>query len=224
MAAVFVFLGIWATSLVVAVVGALQLGDYFRANDEFPLVIVTLVVVVSTATAVFVIACAWSRNVHILHRTGLVLALLAFWPVVAPGFVQTIADHSTNPSMVGIENTYIRVELVVPTLLAVLVQWGLVRRRWLRAAGDDDFTRWPWVTTVIAALVVLNPFGLNVLGAALAHSPSNYLWALWAEVAAVAALALVVMAVVECYIRGRIARRRLVASPPPDGGQIEVRA
>ncbi len=49
-----------------------------------------------------------------------------------PGLIQMIADHSTNPFTVGTENMSITLELVVPALLAVLVQWGLVRRRWLR--------------------------------------------------------------------------------------------
>ncbi len=47
----------------------------------------------------------------------------------------------------------------------MLVQWGLVRRRWLRAAAEDDFTRWPWIATAVAGLVVLNPFGLAFLQA-----------------------------------------------------------
>jgi hypothetical protein len=223
MASVFVLVGIWLISLVVAMLGALQLGDYFRAGDEFPLVIATLVAFASVTMAVFAASYAGSRRVRVLHGAALFLALVAFWPALAPGFVQTLASHSTNPYTVGVENTYITVELVVPVLLAVLVQWGLVQRRFLRAAGDDDFARWPWVTTVIAGLVVLNPFGLNILGATFEHSRSDILWDLWAMITGGAALVLVVMALIECYIRRRIARRR-AASRPPDGGEIEARA
>jgi hypothetical protein len=214
MAVVFAFLGIWLISLVVALLAALQLGDFFRANDEFPLIIATLVVFVTLTTAIFAGAYAWARQVRVLHRVALALALLAFAPAFVPGFIQKIADHSTNPSTVGVENTSIAIELVVATLLAVLAQWDLVRRRWLRAAGDDDFSRWPWVTTVIGGVVVLNPIGLDILGATLKHSPTEWLWQLWASITAGTAFVLVVMALIECYIRGRIARRRLATAAP----------
>ena len=32
-------------------------------------------------------------------------------------------------------------------------------------AGAEDLTRWPWVTTAVAGLVILNPFGLAFLQA-----------------------------------------------------------
>jgi hypothetical protein len=214
MAAVIAFVGIWLMSLVVAVLAALQLGDFFRANDEFPAIIATLAVFVTCTMAIFAAAYASARQVRILHWVGLMLALLTFAPAFSPGFIQKIADHSINPYTVGVENTSIAIELVGPTLLAVLVQWGLVRRRWLRAAGDDDFSRWPWVTTVIGGLAVLNPLGLDILGATLRHSPTERLWQFWAAITAGAVLVLVVMALIECYIRGRIARRRLATAAP----------
>ena len=104
------------------------------------------------------------------------LAVVALAPVALPGLVQTIADRSTNPYTVGVENTHITLELVVPALLAVLVQWGLVRRRWLRAAGDDDLTRWPWITTGVGGLVILNPFGLAFLQGTLKHAGGDFMW------------------------------------------------
>ena len=126
-----------------------------------------------------------------------------------------IADRSTNPYTVGIENTSITLELVIPALLAVLVQWGLVRRRWLRAAAEDDFTRWPWIATAVAGLVVLNPFGLAFLQASLQHSASDFMWQFTATVTGAGLAALLVMAWIECYIRDRILNRRLAASPSP---------
>jgi hypothetical protein len=209
MATVFAFVGMWLISLVVAMLVALQLGDFFGANDEFPLVIATLIAFVTATMAVFALAYAVARHVRILHGVALVLALAAFWPVFAPGLVQAIARRSINPGTVGIENGHIVIELVIAGLLAVLVQWGLVRRRWLRAAALDDFTRWPWVATVIGGLVVLNPAGLGIIGTALRRSQAEVLWGLWATVAAGAALVLVVMTLIECYIRRRILRRRL---------------
>ena len=84
----------------------------------------------------------------------------------------------------GVENTSITLELVIPALLAVLVQWGLVRRRWLRAAAEDDFTRWPWIATAVAGLVILNPFGLAFLQATLQHSAADLMWEFTATVTA----------------------------------------
>ena len=113
-----------------------------------------------------------------------------------------IANHSTNPYTDRRQTAYRDLSCVIPALLAVLVQWGLVRRRWLRAAGEDDLARWPWVTTAVAGLTILNPIGLAVAWSAFNPSPAEMMWALFAAVAAAVAAALVVMAAIECYIRG----------------------
>ena len=48
--------------------------------------------------------------------------------------------HSTNPYHGRRRATpHVALELLIPVLLTVLVQWGLVRRRWLRAAGERGF-------------------------------------------------------------------------------------
>ena len=97
----------------------------------------------------------------------------------------------------------------------MLVQWGLVRRRWLRAAAEDDFTRWPWIATAVAGLVILNPFGLAFLQGTLKHSGGDFMWEFTAMVTGAGLAALLVMAWIECYIRDRILNRRLAASPSP---------
>ncbi len=55
------------------------------------------------------------------------------------------------------------------------MQWGLVRRRWLRLRGEDDLTLWPWIATMIGGLAILNPFGLDVIGQAITYTPTNWL-------------------------------------------------
>ena len=128
--------------------------------------------------------------------------------------MQQIADRSTNPYTVGIENTYVTLELMIPALLAVLVQWGLVRRRWLRAAGERG-------SDALAlghdrawrGLVILNPIGLAVVAHDAANAPGpTACGSIFATVTAAVAGVLVVMASIECYIRGRILRRRQAAS------------
>jgi hypothetical protein len=213
MATIFAFLGMLLISLLVALLAALQLGDFFGANDEFVLVIAGVVAFTVFALAVFALVHIVTRRAGALTLVALILAVFALAPVVLPSFIQKIADRSTNPYTVGVENTYITLELVIPALMAVLVQWGLVRRRWLRATGEDDLTRWPWVTTVLAGLVILNPFGLAFLQATLKHSPSDFMWEFTATVTAASLGGLLVMAWIECYIRERMLHRRLQAGP-----------
>jgi hypothetical protein len=226
MATAFAFLGTLLISMVVALLAALQLGDFFGAGSEFGLVILAVAGFAGFALLVFALAYAVARRAAVLTFVALMLAAVALAPVALPEFVQKIAERSTNPYTVGIENTFITLELVIPALLAVLVQWGLVRRYWLRTAAEDDFTRWPWIMTAVAALVILNPFGLAFLQGSLQHSASDLMWEFTAAVTAAVLAALLVMAWIECYIRDRIMNRRLAAgSPaqkPPERGNAEA--
>jgi hypothetical protein len=214
MAAVFAFLGMLLISIVVGLLAALQFGDFFGANDEFALVLGCVLLLAAAALSVFAAAYGLTRSAQPLSGVALALAVAAFWPLVLPGAVARIASHSTNPYTVGIENTYIALELVVPSLLIVLVQWGLVRKRWLRAAAQDDFTLWPWFSTALAALVMLNPIGLTFLWDTIRHSRTDILWELTATVTGGVLCFLLVMVGIECYIRERILRRRTAALPP----------
>jgi hypothetical protein len=219
MAAVFAFIGMLLLSMVIALLVVLQLGDFFNANAEFILVIAGVAAFVIVAQLIFAAAYAMARKARMLNWVGFALAVLALTPVVLPGLIQKIADRSTNPHSVGVENTYITLELIVPALSAVLVQWGLARRRWLRTAGADDFTLWPWITTGLGALLILNPLGLAMLRDTLRHSPTDILWELTATITAGVLGALLVMVWIECYIRDRALHRRLAANTPPPGGQ-----
>jgi hypothetical protein len=212
--AVFAFLAMLLISMLVALLAALQLGDFFNANDEFGLVILGVVTFTSGSLAVFAFAYRVTRRAGVLTAVAVALGVVALAPAVLPGLIQKIADRSHNPFTVGVENTYITLELIVPALLAVLVQWGLVRRRWLRAHGDEELTRWPWVTTAVAGLVILNPIGLAFLGGTLNRSGGDLLWEFVATVTGAGVAALLVMAWIECYIRERMLNRRLEAPPP----------
>ena len=214
MAAAFAFLGMLLVSLVVALLAAFQFGDFFGASNEFIWVISVVVAFGVIAMAVLAVAYALISRAAELNGIALLLAVTACAIVMVPGLIRWIASHSTNPSTVGIENTYIRIEIVVPALIAVLVQWGLVRRRWLRTTGEDDFTRWPWVTTAAAGLAILNPIGLAFVATTINRSAADFMWGFIAAVTGAAAAVLVVMALVECYIRSRMLRRRLEGARP----------
>jgi hypothetical protein len=213
MAAVFAFLGMLLISMVVALLAALQLGDFFNASGEFGLVILGVMAFTIVALAVFALAYRVAWRAGVLNVVAVFLAIVTLTPVVLPGLIQKIADRSQNPFTVGVENTYITLELIVPALLAVLVQWGLVQRRWLRAHGDEELSRWPWITTAVAGFVALNPYGLAFLQGTLNRTGGDLLWEVVATVTGGALAALLVMAWIECYIRERILNRRLEAPP-----------
>jgi hypothetical protein len=208
MAAAFAFLGILLTSLLVAELAALSLGDFFGADSEFQLVIAGVAAFTTFALAVFAVVYARAERNRALNATAILLALLAVAIVTIPGVVPWIASHSGNPFAVGDEILSIALELAVPSVLAVLVQWGLVRRRHRQVAGEDDLTLWPWVTTVVAAFVVLSPPGLTFLQAALKRTGGDMMWQFILSVTLGVACGLIVMAGIECYIRWRLMRRR----------------
>jgi len=218
MAASAAFLGMLLLSLVVAVLAALQLGDFFRANEEFMPILLRIAIFATAAIAVFVVAYSTAVRVRSINRIATALAVLALALVALPGVVERIAERSTNPFAVGSGTSAVALELLVPALLIVLVQWGLVRRRWLRAAGEEDLSLWPWLTTALAGLAILNPFGLALLSLAFQQSTSDFMAGFFATMAAAAACALVVMAAIECYIRRRILRRRQTARLPSGPG------
>lgn len=223
MAAAFAFLGMLLISMLVALLAALQLGDFFLANEEFVVVIAVVAGFTLLSLAAFAIVYAVTPRAGPLTTVALILALLALAPVALPSLIQKVADRSTNPYSVGVENASIVLELVIPALLAVLVQWGLVRRRWLRSVGGDDLSRWPWFTTAVAALVILNPYGLAFIQSALQHSATDWLWELSASITAGVLALLLVAAWLECYIRDRILNRRAgqAASSPRAEGLLQ---
>jgi hypothetical protein len=222
MAAAFAFLGILLTSLLVAELAALSLGDFFGADSEFQLVIAGVAIFAAFALAVFAIVYARTERVRALNGTAILLAVLAGAIVAVPAVVPWIASHSGNPFTVGEETFSIALELLLPSLLAVLVQWGLIRRRHLQVSGEDDLTLWPWVTTVVAGFVILNPYGLTFLQETLKRTTGDMMWPLISSVTVGVACGLIVMAGIECYIRRRLMRRRNAPSLPVMRGHAKI--
>jgi hypothetical protein len=209
MSAFLAFLGMFLLSLFVTLLAALQLADYFAATEEFALVLMALSVFVTICLLAFIAANALARQPRTFNAVAACLALLAFMPLAFPAFVKTAADRSTNPFSLAIENTAIALEFVVPALATVLVQWGLVRRRWLRLRGDDDLSLWPWIATVIGGIAILNPYGLDIVGQAITYAPTNWLRDLVRAIALSGAAVLLATVLLETYIRSRMLRRRL---------------
>jgi hypothetical protein len=212
MSAFLAFLGTFLLSLFVALLVALQLADYFAATEEFALVLMALPVFVTICLLAFIAANALARQPRVFNAVAACLALLAFMPLAFPALIKTAADRSSNPFSIAIENTAVALEFIVPALVAVLVQWGLVRRRWLRLRGEDDLSLWPWIATVVGGLAILNPYGLDIVGQAITYTPTNWLRDMVRTIALSGAAALLAMVFLETYIRGRILRRRLAES------------
>ena len=209
MTAFLAFLGTFLLSLFVALLAALQLADYFAATEEFALVLMALPVFVTFCLVAFIVANATAKGPFAFNAVAACLALLAFLPLAFPAFVKSAADRSSNPFSLAIENTAIALEFVVPALAAVLVQWGLVRRRWLFMRGEEDLSLWPWIATVIGGLAILNPFGLDVIGQAITYSQTNWLRDMVRTIVLSGIAALLAMVFIETYIRSRMLRRRL---------------
>jgi hypothetical protein len=208
MAAALAFLGMWLLSLVVAVLAALQLGDFLRAGDLLPLLLAATAAHATLTIVVLGIGYRLAKQASQLDAVAFVLAMLAVALALWPDGLETIAAPSGNPSVAS-EPTFLALELLVPALLAILIQWGLVRQRWLRAADQEDISRWPWFSTMASCVLALNPFGLAFIWSALHAAASDSLKDFAIALVMGTAYALVVVGAIECYIRWRIQRRRL---------------
>src|SRR3954469_1136116 len=88
MAAIFAFLGMLLISILVALLAALQLGDFFNAGGEFGLVILGVVAFTSVSLAVFALAYRVTRRVGALTVVAVALGLAALAPLGLPGLLQ----------------------------------------------------------------------------------------------------------------------------------------
>jgi hypothetical protein len=210
---VFAFVATLTASLVVALLAALQLGDFLRAGDELPVLLIAVAIFAGLSIVAFAVGYRLARRLQTLNAIAATLALLATGLAALP--IEQVAARIGVPFMTGLERSSSALELLVPTLLTVLVQWGLVRQRWLRTRGADELTLWPWLTTVVAGLIILNPIGLALAFVALHGAAGNRLSDLATTATATTAAVLVVMGAIECYIRGRT-RRRHTWEPSPN--------
>src|SRR5882757_4253825 len=132
MSTFFVFFGIWLVSLVVSFLAALQLADFFQATEEFILVMMALVAFVFIGVLIFGVAYATARRARGLAAVALMLCVVAAALVALPSILDLRAGRvSVSDSFSG-QNLAVSLELLVPAVIAILVQWGLVRHRWLK--------------------------------------------------------------------------------------------
>ncbi len=208
----FVFLGTLLLSQFVALLAALQLADHFRATEEFIAVMMGLILFAIIAVVVFAIIYNTARSARAFQTAALMLIIFVMVLLALPSLIMAATQRTAAPIRIGADDIPVLLELLVPALITILVQWGLVRRRWLRRHGEDDLSRWPWITTLVAGLAFLNPPGLNALSLALRVTGLDGLQQAPVMIALGGAIALVLMAWIEIATRGRIMRRRQPAN------------
>ena len=204
----FAFLGTYLLSLFVATLAALSLVEYFRTDQEFILVLMAMPAFALIAIVAFAIVYNDARTARAFQLLAIALVVIVLALLALPGAIAAVTSGSLAPLSVGVKDVPVLLELLIPALVTILVQWGLVRRRWLKRRGEDDLSRWPWVTTVVAGLAVLNPGGLGLLSSALRIFGTEGLRDTSTMIALGGVAALIVMILIEISIRGRVIRRR----------------
>jgi hypothetical protein len=195
--------GACVAALGVAWLIAWQLISSFRTSDELGIVMAAIAADLMLAAAVFVVVLKKAGTERALGFTAAAIALATLSFSGWSAWMDAVDARSTNPFPSDHRDAEIVLEFLAPGLAGLTVLWRLLVRAHRLAHGQDPRTRWPWFTIAAGLVVVFNPLGINILGSALAHSPSDWLWELWAMMSAAAAVVLVVLGIIEFALRAR---------------------
>lgn len=207
--------GALALSLLAAFAAAAQLVDYFWYGEDLGLFVLPIGGFSLVAVLMFGVAHANAPTSRVFGVVAIALAVVALALAAMPFLAEYVAAQSKNPEVVlRPRSEKIRTVLLVPLLLAIVVQFWFVRRGWLRARGREHRTAWPWITTIVACVLALSPPGLAILGAALAQSATDWLRSLWLIVALAFAGIVLLAGLVEWGIRARKRRGSLASQGP----------
>jgi hypothetical protein len=112
-------------SMAVAQIVAQQLAVRFGAREEFILVMVVVGSFAVVSIAVISIAFIAGSGLYPIDLAAMILAALAVIPT-AGGMIYGMSQNSWNaPTLYDFQ---IVAEILIPALIAVLIQWILVRR------------------------------------------------------------------------------------------------
>lgn len=204
MRSMLIFAGVYSLSLAAAYAVGSQLAGYFFLQDEFTAIMVALALFSLFATAVFAVLYAVQPNVTWLGYGAIGLAVVALGAEQLPALTDAFARRSTNPYLVGdAQDQAIAASFLLPAFVMLLIQWALLRRRWLVAHGLEHRMLWPWFTIIAAWLLALNPLGLAVIGSVIRQSTTDWLVGLWTMIVAIASGVLLVLAMLEWWLRRR---------------------
>jgi hypothetical protein len=194
-------------SLVLALAAAWLLTDYYWYGEDLDLLVWPIASFALVSSVVFGTTSMRAQGEGALRNAAIALAAIAVLLVVFPGVVGLVAAQSKNPPVVlRSDDRLVAAALLVPILLAVLLQWRLVRWGWLAACGQTAPTTWPWLATVFGLVLALNPLGLAILGAAIKQSRTDWFASLWLTVSLICGGVLLLLGWTEWRIRLRRAR------------------
>lgn len=209
MRTVLTFAGIYIFSLAVAYAAGVEVAAYFFLQDEFDAVLFALALFSVLAIAMFAALYVVQPNVTWLGYGAIGLGAAAFGVEQLPALADAFARHSTNPYLVGgAQDLAIAAAFLLPAFVMLLMQWVLLRRRWLVAHRLEHRMVWPWFTIVLACLLALNPLGLAVIGSVIRQSSTDWLVGLWTTIVAIASGVLLALALIEAWLRRRWVARR----------------
>ena len=214
MRSILIFAGVYILSLIVAYAVGIQVADYFFLQEEF--IVIMFALALFSLVAIIVLAAVYvvQPNVKWLGYRTIGLVLVALGIEELPALADAFARRSTNPYLIGsAQDRAIAASLLLPAFVVLLIQWPLLRRRWLVARRLEHRMLWPWFTITLACLLALNRGGLDLIGSVFRQSPTDWLVELWTLILAIACGALLVLALIEWWLRRRWLARRAAAQP-----------
>lgn len=120
----------YVLSVLIAGVVQNQFAVAFKATEEFIVVVLIFVVMSVVSIVAFAIALLAGRAAKGIDWTaaGLVAVLML-------GIAGLVAFGASGggPLVVTRQDLQIIAEIVVPTILMIVIQWWMVRRRWMKA-------------------------------------------------------------------------------------------
>jgi hypothetical protein len=204
-ATMFGLLGVLVLSLLAAIWVAAELA--YLGGSQGSQGFIAIEAIAAASFAVFDATYPHARGGHTFNTAA--LAVLAFTVLLGPIGVDLYGRPSSDMAR---EYGWQYLSLV-PALIAIVIQWRLVRWRWLAAHGVSEASRWPWITTIAGTMFMLGPAELHELNEAIRG------WGYFPEITTAVILGeiliLIVLGVFEASIMWWLSRQLKPPKTPP---------
>ncbi len=212
MQTILTFIGVYILTLLIALFIGIQLADFFHSQEEFIAVLMAQVLFSLAAIITFAIVYRLAANVRRLGLAALGLVIAAVLLEELPALAEMIATRSTSPYTLGsAHDVAIAAELLIPALVLIVIQWRLLRWRWLVAHNLEHRSTWPWITMVVAGAVLCNRLAMEIISSAVRQAPDDMLAAFWLKISIAVAAVLICAGMMERNMRRRRLARRMDA-------------
>lgn len=131
MRTVLAFIGVYLLSVFVAFVIGIQLAISFMLREEFIAVLFVLEIYSLVAIVAFAFVYGFAREARWFGYAGLTLAILAVALSLFPSFLD-IGRRGTAVLSMSKQDVVLLACLILPVVAMLLIQWFLLRRRWLK--------------------------------------------------------------------------------------------